>query len=126
MDRIEEITKRLEAATPGPWGFNSYSAIFTGHPDYEDTDWDDEYLPRYADDPTKYWTAMSERVNGYRRTNYVAGVPALVGDTSEYNHKADAEFIAHAPDDLDYLLKRLKALQNEQRGPQREHGRGKE
>lgn len=96
MDRVEEIRGRLAAATPGPW-------------------W------------VQITTACYSVIQGGDRTNDGCYI-AMMGydyiddrDWNDYpNSKADAELIANAPKDIDFLLrvldsrtKRLRQLEVE-------------
>jgi len=78
MDRIAEIRKRLEKATPGPWGcYDGYS--FTGG------------------------FMKVERIGPVAYEGIVAppGHPFLLKEV-------DGEFISHAPSDMAYLLELVK------------------
>jgi hypothetical protein len=79
-DRIAAIRARLEAATPGPWVHDEEGYMGCG----------------------EVYT-MGEGVEG-------GNIAAPSGDCyprSGYSPKEDMEFIAHAPDDIAYLLGEL-------------------
>lgn len=109
--RIAEIRARLEAATPGPWGYNSYSGVF-GPPDLcaadDGPDYPESPRPTPGSPEDRGWVA--QRSAAYEADPRVCKVPALYGDTAIGRHAADAEFIAHAREDVPYLLARLDAL----------------
>lgn len=96
MSREDEIRARLEAATPGPW-----------------------YVP--PGDGTQIWHGASlaevERVDRGLQDGTVTEVEAeSVFDQTGYLSygdmvsEHDATFIAHAPDDLRYLLDRVATV----------------
>lgn len=87
-DRVQEIRDRLEAATPGPW---SYSPASTGNP---------------SDGPTHH-EVRSVSISDDRTMYAIA--------TTDYNEMGylDAEFIAHAPDDIEFLLAEVERLQED-------------
>ena len=95
-ERLAAIKARSEAATPGPWFWNSYSGIFsaicevsgTEAPKCERIDHDDD-----------------------RCTPSVAHVPPSYGDTATGLHAADADFIASARTDVPELVAEVERLQ---------------
>ncbi len=94
--REDEIRARLEAATPGPWDTGPVPLIRevkrgVVHFDHESTDHD--WPIRYRD--------KDER--GRRRIQFVAQAHGV----NEEKRKANADFIAHAPEDIDYLLGKM-------------------
>lgn len=80
--RIAAIKARLEAATPGPWEFDSYCRVLAPM--------------EHLDDDEHYG-------------NIVAWVPAWHGDTACKPHDDNADLIANAPADIAYLLSELEA-----------------
>ncbi len=82
MDRLAEIQARLDAATPGPWVTKPGVSLA----------WSELVL------------APVPGHDGYM---------ALVADTKDsfFNNHDDADFIAHAPDDLAWLLERVARLE---------------
>jgi hypothetical protein len=86
QERLEQIRARAEAATPGPWEFDSYCRVICN----PDVFCDDEH----------------DGVN-------LAYVPAWNGDTACQPHSDNAEFIANARADIPYLLDRLAASERE-------------
>jgi hypothetical protein len=105
-DRLDEIKARLDKATPGPWGYNSYRAVF-GPPAliqaYDDApDYPEGPRPTIGTPEDMAWCA--QRAAAYEAEPIVASVPAHYGDTATGRHAADAEFIAHAREDVPYLL----------------------
>lgn len=84
-DRMKEIEERLEKASPGPW--------FTAPTPNDEEDW-----------PTCVLIAAT--APGPRNRVYAAPK----GGTFPLN---DRDFIAHAPDDIRYLLAELKTAREE-------------
>jgi len=109
-DRLKEIREYCAKATPGPWFYNSYSAIFSGAEGAqaaEDKLWD-EYIaagePKGPyDKPVEPW-----RSKLYDADTSVAHVPAIAGDTAAHRHGCDAIFIAEARQDLPALVEELE------------------
>lgn len=89
MDRLDEIRKRLLATTPGAWG-----RISNGE------DWDDDE----GDD----WVVCTEDGQYIAQTSYDGLSP-----TTRETCKADAVFIAHAKEDIDYLLRELEKFKGQ-------------
>lgn len=83
MSRLEEIRKRLEAATPGPWDSSCYN----------------ENNPSYS-------------VN---QSTKIIPAHLLPGESIAFQIKkqSNAEFIAHAPEDIRWLLNEINKLQEE-------------
>ncbi len=117
---IEAIRKRVEAATTGPWSYNSYSRVDA---DAMAANWDNPSLD-YPDDPrpcTVTGIAFDEADNtwlaqhhaAYEADAMVCGVPAEYGDTATGRHAADAEFIAHAITDIPLLMDEIEQLRTE-------------
>jgi hypothetical protein len=79
-NRIKEIRKRLEAATPGPWGLVRCDA------ECGDIDWQAQQEQR----PFQVITTILEVLNGRARQ--------------------DATVIANAPDDIRHLLEAVATL----------------
>lgn len=89
MSRISEIRKRLLATTPGAWG-----RISNGE------DWDDDE----GDD----WVVCTEDGQYIAQTSYDGLSP-----TTRETCKDDAVFIAHAKEDIDYLLRELEKFKGQ-------------
>jgi hypothetical protein len=87
-DRIREIKARLAVATPGPWA----------------SAWDKERSEMY--DPIVY----SEAQGISEKDAFVVGVVYYDGDLVGCNQE-NAALIAHAPDDIRYLLDRVAMLE---------------
>jgi hypothetical protein len=79
--RLDEITARLNQATPGPW---------------------DSMTEETPDGENIYYTVSQRGAKEYDRLVELAD--------SGMQGRRDAEFIAHAPDDIAYLLGELKKL----------------
>lgn len=79
-ERIEEIRKRLEAATPGPWSTDAW-----------------EKFIRYA-------------IEKDAETNVDAAVLLMTERGTKSQTRKDADFIAHAPQDISDLLSAYDAL----------------
>ncbi len=85
-DRIAEIRERMEKATPGPWGVIR---------EIDSTEYGDFAVHGVAPIAPLRW--------------YSDNAPAhTVADPVE--RFEDAEFIAHSPDDIAFLLSRLSAI----------------
>lgn len=84
MTRIDEIRKRLEAATLGPW---------TKHGD--------------GDKSVYHIKVIDKDERGRRRHRFIAAC-----SSHGCNNKEDAEFIANAPEDIRFLLDRVKELED--------------
>jgi len=109
-DRIRRITN---AADPGPWVYNSYSAIFSGPMMRAYDKWCDDTIPeghtveRRGECPPcggwkgPGWAGSPGLGHGcqfftedYRRDPLIASVPSHHGDTAIEKRAADAEHIA--------------------------------
>jgi hypothetical protein len=122
-ERITQIEARLKAATPGPWEYGDRQYIAGVMPD------------RYGEDRCVFcartgeptWTGR-RNINGKQMLahihtglipDYQTGIVAfrvdgscsVVIETDEYGlmDSKDADFIAHAREDIPYLLEALKA-----------------
>lgn len=117
---LDSIRKRVDAATPGPWGYNSYSRVDANplieHYDDPDTpEYPDGKRPgrisgTFFDEADNAWLAQHHAA--YEADPMVAEVPAEYGDTATGRHAADAEFIAHARTDMPTLLDKVEQLKN--------------
>jgi hypothetical protein len=109
-----QIRRRVEAATPGPWGWNSYSAIHSASIMQAETDDTPDYPegkrpgPPFFTDEDNAWLAQREAA--YEADPLVAWVPAHYGDTATGRHAADADFIAHTRTDIPTLLTEIDQL----------------
>jgi hypothetical protein len=108
------IRRRVDAATPGPWGWNSYSAIHSAPIMQAETDDTPDYPegkrpgPPFFTDEDNAWLAQREAA--YEADPLVAWVPAHYGDTATGRHAADADFIAHTRTDIPTLLTEIDQL----------------
>lgn len=102
---VEAIRARERATTPGPWFWNSYSAVLAapfiaawesheGFPDGE--------RPGVGSAEDFAW--RRQRDAAYEATPAVCHVPPHYGDTATGRHAADAQFIAEARQDIPALL----------------------
>lgn len=117
---LAAIKARADAATEGPWFYNSYSGIFTAHRLLEFDDWMDPLvdgghtLERGGTCPactSAKGCAIAREV--YDREPIVAHVPAWAGDTAVGRRCADAEFIAAARTDVPALLAAVAELERQ-------------
>jgi hypothetical protein len=93
-DRLAEIRARAEAATPGPW-----TAEFV----FAEDERDRPDLEHYWDDHSEWaYNAEPFRIEG-----------PMVVENGEFSALSgpDADFIAHAREDVPYLLERVEALE---------------
>jgi hypothetical protein len=107
-EELDAIEARAAAATPGPWHYNSYSAVYGSHADYDrlEKEWEAAGEPP-ADKGTEWWDRF------YDADPDVAHVPAHHGDTAVRRRKKDAEFIAHARSDVPRLVAEIRRLRKE-------------
>jgi hypothetical protein len=108
-DRLAEIRARLDAATPGPWGWNSYNGVYSGPLIQADARLEAEHEAAGAPwdedgEPSGEWRSRFADV-----APRVCSVPPSYGDTATGRHAADAQFIAHARADIPWLLEQLAA-----------------
>lgn len=136
LERLGVIEAAARAATPGPWGYNSYAAIYG--PDNGYDDWvnakdgeghtlegqvgaaDCPICGPWTWDYTNTTTGQVTTYDGrgcrlysedYHRDPYVASVPAHHGDTATGRHAADAAHIAlHDPAAELRMVSALKRL----------------
>ena len=87
MSRIDEIKARAEAATPGPWGRHDF-----GRPG------DEEPTSIIVHAGAFDWRAINDG-------DYVAAMPAWERPCDD-----DALFIAHAREDIPWLLAEIERL----------------
>ena len=90
-DRLEEIRARAEAATPGPWRWRGLLA---------------------AKGSEQTYAGYPQRVFG-RNTDPVDTSPALIAETFDGHSDTappNADFIAHAREDIPYLLAEIERL----------------
>lgn len=96
---LEAIEARANAATPGPWFWNSYAKVSAAPLVQAEEDWPiDEATEEVADFGRFYVEAMAT----------VAWVPPRMGDTATGRHAADADLIAHAREDIPALVAALR------------------
>jgi hypothetical protein len=81
-ERVQEIRNRLEAATPGPWVLSGKYTIKEAR----------KLRPDYPEVYDNIKIVVFRANQAYR---------------SEEEDKANAEFVAHAPEDIRWLLERL-------------------
>lgn len=87
MTREDEIRARCDNATPGPWQpSNGASNVDYAYPDHV------------------RWTRVGD--DGRRYTSFVASCSG-----HGCHNNADAHFIAHAREDIPYLLQRIAELE---------------
>ncbi len=99
-ERLEEIRKRADQATPGPWSWDANAPV----------------RPTWLTEDHPERLALSELVNG---KVWVATAHAVTEACEGEEFKTetivvrdgDAEFIAHAREDIPYLLARIDALE---------------
>lgn len=89
-ERLDQIRRRLEAATPGPWYVRDRAQVS----DVPDARIVEVFTLREAD-------ARICEVGSYSRRDGRANRACL----------ADADFIAHAPGDIAFLLERIERLE---------------
>lgn len=120
-EQLREIRGRADAATPGPWGYNSYSRVdagaFIANYDNPDApDYPDGSRPgsqpghKFFDEVDNAW--LAQRHAAYEADPEVASVPAEYGDTATGRHANDAEFIAYARTDVPRLLDEIDRLRD--------------
>ncbi len=98
-DRLAEIRQRRMTITPPPWRWGDWQVTF-GHP--EQQRWHLERSPAHGDFPAP------ARLRG---DDGVEVLPGLEDPIEEYPELvANAEFIAHAPADIDYLVSEVERL----------------
>ncbi len=127
---LAAVEARAEAATPGPWFWDSYSRVFTAallgwgddDPDWYEMRHGSERCPHPGPGVTlantvdlvkrkmlhDYWMCYFLAAIAYQRDPQIASVPALSGDTAAYRRKDDAVFIAAARTDLPRLARALR------------------
>lgn len=109
---LDAIRKRAEAATPGPWFYNSYNAVASGPM----TRKNHELVEAPHDAAGSPWTEDGDYPKPWKSLDReyepgVCRVPPTMGDTATGRHAADAEFIAHARTDVPDLLAALEAAE---------------
>jgi hypothetical protein len=94
------LRERAEAATPGPWAWNSYNGVFSVPRVREYDPWLDTVGDDHSEERHGECRACGKSEGGcdlagefYRRNPRVAGVPAQYGDTATGQHAADAQLI---------------------------------
>lgn len=101
------LRERAEAATPGPWDYNSYNAVSARRAEgtTTDDDWEGQQIeaghtlmchggsPCPIGDCIGYEFGCRLGPEAYDRDRLVCSVPAHAGDTAVRRHKADAELI---------------------------------
>ena len=130
LDRLEALTKE---ATPGPWFYNSYSAIFSTpkiktYDEWFDTIPEGHTVERYGScpacgdwkAPTACGLATPASNHGcryfdedYKRDPLVAHVPSHHGDTAIGRRAKDAELIEAAVNALPLLLEEVRQLREQ-------------
>ena len=97
--RLDELDAAREAATPGPWFFNSYSAVMSSPRlgEYNDAE---SLIPEDA--PDEAYDGLPEFV--------VARVPVAGGDTATRQGATDAALIVAAVNHLPALVSALRAV----------------
>ncbi len=106
---LEAIRARADAAEAGPWFYNSYSAIFS-HP------LSAEYMRKELELDEKLKAEGRESVDedfDDFPESIVASVRVQGGDTATRQGARDADFIAHAREDIPALLGEVARLTKE-------------
>jgi len=107
---IAALRARCEAATPGPWYWNSYSMVQSSPMTVAEQALENRILAENDGDPA----ALDDpryKTEWYQAESAVCFVPASHGDTATGRHAADAAFIAEARTDIPALLGALAASQ---------------
>ena len=92
----EKLREHANAASPGPWDYNSYSAILSGPKVIPYDEWDcgeHELERREPCGACGSATGCSLAAEEYSRDPLVASVPSYAGDTAHGQHAADASLI---------------------------------
>ena len=120
MSRIEEIAARLAAATPGPWMWRGqdYSPRLQGHHPRWGTVTVMDFVrsgmqwaqPRFRNDECYMDKGTEIPVYEVCRAATSRDDPRVYRRDIVGYRNPDAEFIAHAPDDIAYLLAELAAI----------------
>lgn len=98
-DRLDEIRARLQAATPGPWCAENCGEKSNEYVVGVAFAADDENCERPLSGWPKFYDGDGNEIAA--RTDMVA---------AEMATRADADFIAHAPEDIAYLLGEVARL----------------
>jgi hypothetical protein len=98
-DRIEEIKARVAAASPGPWEWADWN---TDDGPERDTL---QYVRPLLEDEKAFWGRPGSRWE-HGRVIGITGCRDCAGDTTE----SDKEFLAHAREDIPWLLAQLSDL----------------
>lgn len=104
MADLEAIRARLAAATPRPWMYDSYSRVQSGPMIQADAKVENEWAAAGMPELEKGALPEPWRTRFRESEPNVCWVPPAYGDTATGRHRADAELIAHAPDDIEALL----------------------
>lgn len=128
--RLDEIRQRAAAASPAPWFYNSYANVHSGPKARTEDDWWEPRLedghsyghragqvceacgPRFIDvggRQVQTWDCARSG-EALDADSLVCSVPPSYGDTATGQRKADAEFIAAAPEDIAFLLALVDSL----------------
>lgn len=99
----------MEAATPGPWCYDSDNQVASAPKVAPYEAWLDEVLA--GSDDADFVPGGKFHTEDYNRSPRVAYVPAHHGDTAVGQRVADAQFIAHAREDIPWLLAQLDAAE---------------
>ena len=134
---LDKIAARADAATEGPWDYNGYAAILsTPKILTEDEWWSEERLndghsydhrvgqtceacgPRFTEplgpsgNQYQIWDC-ARAGEALDQEALVCGVPASYGDTATGQRVKDAEFIAHAREDVPALVAALRVARHQ-------------
>lgn len=101
--RLEEIRMRAKAATNGPWHWVDPSNDVPVR------------KPGYGEDEEIGRVSLRTVDDEFRKTSWGSFLPGFILDEVEYEQDtaADAVFIAHSREDIDWLLARVDELEEQ-------------
>lgn len=112
---LQAMRERCDAATPGPWGYNSYSNVLS---EPLAQVWDDDGTPQYPEgkrpgppfftNEDNAW--LAQRDAAYNADPFVAYGPAHYGDTATGHHRDSLVFIAASRTDVPRLIAEVELL----------------
>lgn len=112
---LAPIKARVDAASVGPWAYNGYSGIASVPLLHAWDAWTDAHEGHEFERTGKCEPCGSDAgcefaEEYYERYSWIGWVPSHHGDTATGRHAADAEFIAHAREDIPALVAEIEML----------------
>lgn len=112
-ERLAAIRERADKAVEGPWFYDGYSRVMSLPRVKAVNEWDKSTPHDMADDDPRWKDEPRSIMAKTENITWVADDGKPHGDLGTVEGEANAQFIAHARDDIPWLLGRLAETQAE-------------